>query len=103
MLAASGIAGGSGLIGAACVIPQKAKYIRLDAKIEQAIRLIAILLEQRALANQPCKNGTVPHSRGSLRVAASPLPWSIEDTNSKAAGVSGRRLCLGSKSYSSAS
>jgi len=46
MLAALAIAGGSGLIGAACVIPQTAKDIRPDAKIEQAIRLIAILLEQ---------------------------------------------------------
>jgi hypothetical protein len=40
MLAASAIDGGSGLIGAACVIPQP------EAKIEQAIRLIEFLLEQ---------------------------------------------------------
>lgn len=48
ILAALAIAGGTGLIGAACVIPQTARDIRPDAKIEQAIRLIAIVPEQES-------------------------------------------------------
>jgi hypothetical protein len=38
---------GSGFKGAACVIPQAANDIRPEVKIEQLIRLIAILLGRK--------------------------------------------------------
>ena len=48
-----GITGESGTMGVACVIPQTAKDIEPETKIEQEIRLIAVLPGRGPARNQP--------------------------------------------------